>query len=205
MANQATITRRNTLLGASTVAATSALATALPIGLAATPANAQTTPQVSGSPYKFEGGFPTADTVRHNTSLAFVASVILRRAAVDCYKQWPRIGGTQGDGRSRCRESRTASVPVNVLETCPTRRPGKATCRKPITGIAGCCARAAHGHVAAAPPRSVMNSRRFIMRISPPACSLNTSSLGLKSSISIGGRAGRITLSNHGPDVCTWH
>jgi hypothetical protein len=30
----------------------------------------------------------------------------------------------------------------------------------PTTGIAGCCARAASGH-AAAPPRSVMNSRRF--------------------------------------------
>ena len=31
----------------------------------------------------------------------------------------------------------------------------------PITGIADCCARAASGH-AAAPPSSVMNSRRFI-------------------------------------------
>jgi hypothetical protein len=30
----------------------------------------------------------------------------------------------------------------------------------PITGIAGCCARAASGHAAAA-PRSVMSSRRF--------------------------------------------
>jgi hypothetical protein len=30
----------------------------------------------------------------------------------------------------------------------------------PITGIAGCCARATSGHVAA-PPSSVMNSRRF--------------------------------------------
>ena len=28
--------------------------------------------------------------------------------------------------------------------------------RNPITGIAGCCARAASGHAAAAPPRSVM-------------------------------------------------
>ena len=34
--------------------------------------------------------------------------------------------------------------------------------RNPITGIAGCCARAASGHAAAAPPSSVMNSRRFI-------------------------------------------
>src|SRR5262249_32784107 len=30
-----------------------------------------------------------------------------------------------------------------------------------ITGIAGCCARAASGHAAAAPPSSVMNVRRF--------------------------------------------
>jgi hypothetical protein len=29
----------------------------------------------------------------------------------------------------------------------------------PITGIAGCCARAANGHTAV-PPRSVMNARR---------------------------------------------
>src|SRR5262249_29566935 len=36
--------------------------------------------------------------------------------------------------------------------------------RNPITGIAGCCARATSGHVAAAPPRSVMKSRRFIIR-----------------------------------------
>ena len=32
--------------------------------------------------------------------------------------------------------------------------------RKPITGIAVCCARAASGHAAATPPMSVMNSRR---------------------------------------------
>jgi hypothetical protein len=32
--------------------------------------------------------------------------------------------------------------------------------RNPTTGIAGCCAPAADGHAAAAPPSSVMNSRR---------------------------------------------
>jgi hypothetical protein len=31
----------------------------------------------------------------------------------------------------------------------------------PITGIAGCCARAASGHATAAPPMSDMNSRRL--------------------------------------------
>src|SRR5262245_13513104 len=34
--------------------------------------------------------------------------------------------------------------------------------RSPITGIAACCAPAANGHVAAAPPKSVMNSRRLM-------------------------------------------
>jgi hypothetical protein len=34
--------------------------------------------------------------------------------------------------------------------------------RKPTTGIAGCCARAASGHDSAAPPSSVMNARRCI-------------------------------------------
>src|SRR5262249_40291424 len=32
---------------------------------------------------------------------------------------------------------------------------------KPTTGVAACCARAANGHPAAAPPTSVMKSRRF--------------------------------------------
>jgi hypothetical protein len=32
--------------------------------------------------------------------------------------------------------------------------------RNPITDIVGCCARAAHGQAAAAPPSSVMKSRR---------------------------------------------
>ena len=39
-------------------------------------------------------------------------------------------------------------------------RSGDALLRKPITGSA-CCARARRGQVAAAPPSSVMNSRRF--------------------------------------------
>jgi hypothetical protein len=42
--------------------------------------------------------------------------------------------------------------------------------RNPTTGIVGCCARAASGHAAAAPPRSVMKSRRLISDIGlPPA------------------------------------
>src|SRR5262249_55207228 len=41
------------------------------------------------------------------------------------------------------------------------KRVGDVPPRNPITGMAGCCARAASGHAAAAPPSSVMNVRRF--------------------------------------------
>ena len=34
--------------------------------------------------------------------------------------------------------------------------------RNPITGIAGCCARAASGHASAELPSSLMNSRRLM-------------------------------------------
>ena len=40
--------------------------------------------------------------------------------------------------------------------------------KNPITGIAACCARAASGHATAAPPSSVMNSRRFMCGWPPP-------------------------------------
>jgi len=36
--------------------------------------------------------------------------------------------------------------------------------RNPITGSAGCCARAAKGHVAT-PPSSVINSRRLLIPV----------------------------------------
>jgi hypothetical protein len=44
---------------------------------------------------------------------------------------------------------------------------GERLLRNPITGIAGCCARAASGH-AAAPPSSEMNSRRLMSDIGFP-------------------------------------
>jgi hypothetical protein len=47
----------------------------------------------------------------------------------------------------------------------PRRRcSGSPPLRNPMTGIAGCCARAANGHATAAPPSSVMNWRRPIIR-----------------------------------------
>src|SRR5215469_9130544 len=42
-------------------------------------------------------------------------------------------------------------------------------CSTPITGIAGCCARAASGHAAAAPPRAASNSRRPMVTVIRPS------------------------------------
>ena len=63
--------------------------------------------------------------------------------------------------RSGLRHSRLHSSPGGTHRKVGADRPAQAG-RNPITGIAGCCARAASGHAAAAPPSSVMNSRRFI-------------------------------------------
>src|SRR5260221_9324745 len=56
--------------------------------------------------------------------------------------------------------------------TSPARLVGDRVLRNPMTGIAGCCARATSGQAAAAaPPRSVMSSRRlmcsFRLRVTP--------------------------------------
>ena len=58
-----TSNRRSVLLGATTLAAASALGSGLPIGMELSPANAQTAP-AGGSPYSFERGFPMRDTAR---------------------------------------------------------------------------------------------------------------------------------------------
>ena len=68
-----------------------------------------------------------------------------------------------GTRSRRCgrRRSRLRSAPAGTRRRGPRVRAVLAL-RKPITGIAGCCARAASGQAAAAPPSSVMNSRRLI-------------------------------------------
>src|SRR5215510_6324184 len=58
-----TSNRRNVLLGATTLAAASALGSGLPAGMELSQANAQTAP-AGGSPYSFERGFPTPETAR---------------------------------------------------------------------------------------------------------------------------------------------
>jgi hypothetical protein len=67
----------------------------------------------------------------------------------------------------RRRERRFVPIATDALQQTASlfdhlvgdgEQPGRQ--RDPITGIVGCCARAANGHAAAAPLRSVMNSRR---------------------------------------------
>jgi hypothetical protein len=72
----------------------------------------------------------------------------------------PRPGGAQWR-RSGPRHSQVSFMPWWNAVT-RSNAGSDASRRNPITGMAGCCARAASGQAAAAPPRSVMNSRRFI-------------------------------------------
>ena len=68
--------------------------------------------------------------------------------------------------RSRRSGRRRSPLPSGPGETrrpvCATSASG-ALRRNPTTGIAGCCARAASGQPAVAPPSSVINSRRFML------------------------------------------
>ena len=57
--------------------------------------------------------------------------------------------------------------------------------RNPITGIAGCCARAASGHAAAAPPSSVMNSRRLHSITSSARASSESAALSRPSALAV--------------------
>ena len=80
--------------------------------------------------------------------------------------------------RSGPRRSLPPSGPGGTRRRDASNRAADVLRKNPITGIAGCCARAASGHVAAAPPSSVMSSRRCIMRNSPSAGSTNTQLAG---------------------------
>src|SRR5260370_18215906 len=52
--------------------------------------------------------------------------------------------------------------PCRNASSTYTESSGDRLLKNPITGIAGCCACAASGHAAPAPPSSVMNSRLLI-------------------------------------------
>src|SRR5262245_28402535 len=75
--------------------------------------------------------------------------------------------GERSDRRSsRWRAYASADRNARNAATRCAESSGERALMNPITGIAGCCARAASGHAAAAPPMSVMNSRR-LMRCPP--------------------------------------
>src|SRR6516162_4604962 len=57
--------------------------------------------------------------------------------------------------------------PWRKTPTQSAYEPGEVLPIYPITGTLGCCARAASGHTTAAPPRSVMNSRRLMASPAP--------------------------------------
>src|SRR5262245_58444311 len=65
---QVTLTRRKTLLGATTLAAASALGSGHPVGVAPSPANAQAPANLlgGGSPYTFERGYPAPESARRD-------------------------------------------------------------------------------------------------------------------------------------------
>ena len=64
-------------------------------------------------------------------------------------------------------------------------RSGDWLLRKPIKGFAGCCARAASGHAAAAPPSSVMNSRRGAHSITSSARASSDSGMSMPSALAV--------------------
>jgi hypothetical protein len=63
--------------------------------------------------------------------------------------------------------SRLLQTPRNAASDVADS-PGDLLLRNPITGIAGCCARAGSGQAAAAPPSSVMNWRRLMSGMGSP-------------------------------------
>src|SRR5262249_50519999 len=71
------------------------------------------------------------------------------KEAVDHMALPAGAGGIEGRGR------------VGRLFRVNTHKPIVCTLRVPISGIADCCARAASGHATAAPPSSLMKSRRL--------------------------------------------
>ena len=64
--------------------------------------------------------------------------------------------------RSGPRQSRLPSGPGGTRSRGASQSASDVLRRNPTTGIAGCCARAASGHAAAAPPRTPRNSRRLM-------------------------------------------
>jgi len=96
-------------------------------------------------------------TFRRRNSAAISAGPSLRPAA-QRYSMTMVRPSIQPSACSRCTKAATHSFAAEAV-IAP---------RNPITGIVGCCARASSGH-AAAPPSTVMNSRRLKSSIGLPS------------------------------------
>src|SRR5215467_3591193 len=121
------------------------------------------------------GSSPTPNTIGIVVVAAFAASAAGVLAEVTITLTRRRIRSSTSSGNrwywpSAQRYSIDTFWPSTKPDSLRPRRnavnqwgcsPANVTLRNPITGIAACCARAASGHAAAAPPTSVMNSRRF--------------------------------------------
>src|SRR6478672_8377808 len=116
-------------------------------------------------------------------ALAATAAAVLDSVAITATRRRTRSAASSGNLSSSPPAQRNSIATVfpstKPASLKPLRNPakrlafgsGEPECRNPMTGIAGCCARAASGHAAAAPPSMVMNARlctsviatRFVM------------------------------------------
>jgi hypothetical protein len=77
------------------------------------------------------------------------------------------FAGAAGRQRAKLQAKRPRRRLASTKPACsrPLRKAGvgssERVCRNPITGMAGCCARAPSGQETAAPPSAAMNSRRL--------------------------------------------
>src|SRR5215211_5484594 len=136
---------------------------------------------------KLTGSWGTAKTIGIVAVAAFAAAAVGMPPPLAITATWRRTRSAASAGnRSYWPSAQRYTIVTFSCSTKPvslrpwrnarSRSPmasGDLVSRKPITGIADCCARAVSGH-AAAPPRSVMNSRRLMLIMgisSPPASS----------------------------------
>jgi hypothetical protein len=88
----------------------------------------------------------------------------MRKDAAELVALAPDVILTTGAPAVATLQQATRKVPIVFANVIDPVGAAVELPRKPIRGIfaADCCARAASGHAAAAPPSSVMNERRFI-------------------------------------------
>jgi hypothetical protein len=112
-------------------------------------------------------------------ALAATAAVVLDSVAITATRWRIRSAAKSGSLSSLpCaqRNSIATFLPsTSPASLSPLRNParrlafgsGEPECRKPMTGIVACCARATSGHATAPPATSVMKSRRLMIYSGP--------------------------------------